>query len=46
MYYHAIAILSGDRRKSIVNKSEDRMLTDIVIPFVTSRVIEIGRAHV
>ena len=40
MYYHAIAMLSGDRRKSIVNKSEDDMLTTIVIPYVRDGVIK------
>lgn len=39
MKYHAIAVLSGDRRKSIVNKSEDQMLTDVVLPFVRTGVI-------
>lgn len=40
MYYHAIAILSGNRKKSIVNKSEEDMLTDVVIPYVTNGVIK------
>ena len=40
MYYHAIATLSGGRRKSIVNKSEEQMLTDYVIPFKRTGVIK------
>ena len=38
--YHAIAILPGGRRKSIVNKAEDQMLTDYVIPFARTGVIK------
>ncbi len=41
MHYHAIAILSGDRRKSIVNKSEESMLTNVVIPYVNNGVVEL-----
>lgn len=40
MYFHAIAVLPGGRRKSIVNKSEEQMLTDFVIPFVKNGVIK------
>ncbi|HVZ83188.1 MAG TPA: hypothetical protein VG893_05890 [Terracidiphilus sp.] len=40
MYFHAIAILPGGRRKSIVNKSDDQILTEIVIPFVRNGVIQ------
>lgn len=40
MHYHAIATLSGGRRKSIVNKSEEQMLTDFVIPFKRTGVIK------
>jgi hypothetical protein len=36
MYYHAIAVLPGDRRKSIVNKSYDEMLAQFVVPFVST----------
>jgi len=39
MFYHAIAILPGDRRKSMINKSEDQMLAEIVIPFVSTSTI-------
>ena len=39
MFFHAIAILSADRRKSIVNKSEDDMLTELVIPYIQNGVI-------
>jgi len=44
MYYHAIAILPGDRRKSLVNRSYDEMLAKVVSrisimgPFVHSGV--------
>lgn len=40
MHYHAIATLPGGRRKSIVNKSDDQILTDYVIPFVQNGVIK------
>jgi hypothetical protein len=40
MYYHAIAVLPGARQKSIVNKTEEHILTDIVLPFVSSGFIE------
>jgi len=40
MYFHAIAVLPGGRRKSIVNKSEEQMLTDFVIPFIRNGVIK------
>jgi hypothetical protein len=39
MYYHAIAILSGDRRKSIINKTEEEMLAQIVVPYVLNRTV-------
>lgn len=39
MYYHAIATLPGNRKKSLVNKTEPQMLTEIVIPFVSSGVV-------
>ena len=35
MYYHLIATLPGDRRKSIPNKTEDQVLADYVIPYVS-----------
>jgi len=40
MYYHAIAVLPGGRQKSIVNKSEDQVFTDVVLPYVSAGVIE------
>jgi hypothetical protein len=39
MFFHAIAILSAGRRKSIVNKFEDGMLTELVIPYMQNGVI-------
>lgn len=36
MPFHAIATLSGGRRKVIVNKTEEQVLTDCVIPFVST----------
>ena len=39
MPFHAIAILSGNRQKTIPNKSEDRLLSEIVLPFVSKGVI-------
>lgn len=40
MKYHAIATLAGGRKKSIVNKTDDQILTDYVIPFVQNGVIK------
>ena len=40
MYYHAIAILPGDRRKVLVNKSEQEMLYDVVLPFVSTGIVQ------
>lgn len=40
MYYHAVAILPGDRRKSLVNKTEQQMLYDIVLPFVNTGIVQ------
>ena len=40
MHYHAIAVLPGGRRKSIVNKTEDQMLAEYVIPYVKNGVIK------
>lgn len=39
MFFHAIATLPGGRRKSIVNNTEDQVLTETVIPFVRTGVI-------
>lgn len=39
MPFHAIAILSGDRQKTLPNRSEGELLSEIVIPFVASGVI-------
>lgn len=36
LYYHAIAILSGDRRKTIENRSDEQMLSQVVLPFVAN----------
>jgi len=40
MYFHAVAILPGGRRKSIVNKTEDQMLTEYVLPYASTGVIK------
>lgn len=40
MYYHAIAVLPGARQKSIVNKTEEKIFAEIVLPFVSSGFIE------
>lgn len=40
MFYQAIAILQGDQRKSIINRNENQMLIEVVIPYVTSRTIK------
>ena len=39
MPFHEIAILSGNRQKTIPNKSEDRLLSEVVLPFVSKGVI-------
>lgn len=39
MPYHTIAILSGNRQKTIPNRSEEQLLSEIVIPYVASGVI-------
>jgi nucleoside 2-deoxyribosyltransferase len=41
MYYHAIAVLAGGRKKSIVNKTEDQILTQIVLPYVTDGLVKV-----
>lgn len=40
MYYHIIATLPGDRRKSIPNKTEEQVLTDYVVPHVSTGTIK------
>jgi len=42
MYHHAVAILPGARQKSIVNKSEDQILSDVVIPYVSDGIIKLA----
>jgi hypothetical protein len=37
--FHAIAILSGDRQKTIPNRSDQQMLSEVVLPFVANSVI-------
>jgi len=39
MPYQTIAVLSGDRQKTIPNRSESEVLSEIVIPFIASGVI-------
>lgn len=39
MPFQTIAILSGDRQKTIPNRSESEVLSEIVIPFIASGVI-------
>lgn len=39
MPFHAIATLSGGRQKTIPNRSEDQMLSEVVTPFVAGGVI-------
>jgi hypothetical protein len=40
MMYHIIATLPGGRRKSIPNKTEEQVLTEYVIPYVSTGVIK------
>src|SRR5262245_40724311 len=35
MPFHAIATLSGNRQKTIPNRSEDQLLSEVVLPFVS-----------
>lgn len=39
MPYQTIAILSGDRQKTIPNRSESEVLSVIVLPFIANGVI-------
>lgn len=39
MTFHAIAILSGDRQKTLPNRTEGELMSEIVIPFVANGVI-------
>lgn len=39
MTYHVIAVLSGDRQKTLPNKSENQVLSEVVLPFVASSVV-------
>lgn len=39
MPFHAIAILSGDRQKTLPNRTEDALLSEIVLPFIANGVI-------
>jgi hypothetical protein len=39
MPFHAIAVLSGDRQKTIPNRSEEQMLSEVALPFVASGLI-------
>jgi hypothetical protein len=39
MPFHTIAILSGDRQKTLPNRTESELLSEIVIPFVAGGVI-------
>lgn len=35
MHYHLIATLPGDRRKTIPNKTEEQVLADYIVPYVS-----------
>lgn len=39
MPFHAIAVLSGNRQKTIPNRSDEQLLSEVVLPFVSSGVI-------
>ncbi len=39
MPFHAIAILSGDRQKTIPNRTEEQLLSEVVLPFVANGII-------
>lgn len=40
MLYHAIAILPGNKRKTIANKSEEQVLVQVVVPYISQGVIK------
>ena len=40
MPFHAIATLSGNRQKTIPNRSDDQLLSEVVLPFVSKGVIK------
>lgn len=39
MPFHAIAVLSGDRQKTLPNRDESSLFSEIVLPFVAKGVI-------
>ena len=39
MPFHAIAILSGDRQKTLPNRADAEILSEVVLPFVAGGVI-------
>ena len=39
MPFHAIAVLSGNRQKTIPNRSEEQLLSEVVLPFISKGVI-------
>lgn len=39
MYYHVLAILPGDRKKTIKNKSQEQIMLQCVLPFVSNHTI-------
>jgi len=39
MPFHAIAVLSGNRQKTIPNRSEGQLLSEVVLPFISKGVI-------
>ena len=41
-YYQIQAILSGNRTKTITNKTENSALTDFVLPFISNGAIELN----
>lgn len=44
-YFHAIAILSGDRRKTFENRTEDQVLSELALPFVANGVVTSKWGH-
>lgn len=45
MPFHAIAVLSGDRQKTIPNRSEEQLLSEVILPFVAGGVITAKWGH-
>lgn len=39
MPFHAIAVLSGGRQKTLPNRQEEKMMSEVVLPYVAGGVV-------